>query len=323
MSDVVAEGFLRAVGTVIAAVVALPFVAWVEGLRGRASSPSLSPGVVNGPRGALTALATAIKLLEKRAPRALGADRLLHTTAPILALIPTLSVLAIIPLSPHDPVAATLPFALSLPLVSTGAVALAGYGGGSSLAHLAALRLVALRLSVLVVVAAASMSSAHAAGTVDLPSIVNAQAEPFALPVPVPRWGAFLAPTSFLAALAGLAIHAQHVLRARTEPSLAEPWLGNAIGPVLLGHRVFESLDLVAGASLLAVIFLGGWHAPGVQLPFALASIIKVAIALIAIVAARNMLPALTPAVSVRICWIVLLPLAVLGLVVLELFELF
>lgn len=317
MSDVVSEGLLRAVGTVIAAVVALPFVAWLEGLRGRSSAPSLAPGVVNGPRGALTALATAIKLLEKRAPRAPGADRLLHTTAPVLALIPTLSVLAVIPLSPHDPVAATLPFVLSFSLVSTAAVALAGYGGGSSLAHLAALRLVALRMSVVVVVAAAAMASAHAAHTVELPGIVSAQAVPFA--GPVPRWGALLAPTSFFAALTALAIHAQHVLRARTEPSLADPWLGNAIGPVLLGHRVFESLDLVAGAALLAVLFLGGWHVPGLQLPYAAASIGKVALALVAIVAARNMLPALTPAVSLRICWIVLLPLAVVGLLVLEL----
>jgi NADH-quinone oxidoreductase subunit H len=314
LSSVVIEAFVRALGTVLAALIALPIVAWLEGLRGR-SAPTASPGVVNGPRGALTALAAAIKLLEKRAPRAPGADRLLHTTAPILALVPTLSVLAVIPLSPVDPVAATLPFLLALLLVSTGAIALAGYSGGSSLAHLAGLRLVALRLSVLVVIAACALAPAHAAATVDLLGLVAAQAQP--LIGPIPRWGAIVAPTSFLAALLAFAIHAQHVLRARTEPSLADTWLGDAIGPVLLGHRVFESLDLVAGACVLAVVFLGGWHLPGLPLPFAVASILKVALALIAIVVARNTLPALTPAVALRVCWIVLLPMAVLGLVVL------
>lgn len=313
LSETVLAGLVRAAATVVAALVALPLVAWLEGLRGRASTAG-GPG----PRGAATAIATAIKLLEKRAPRTAGADRLVHTAAPLLALIPTLAVPAVIPLSPHDPVASTLPFALALPLLSTGAVALAGYAGGSRLAHLAGLRLVALRLSVLVVVAASATAAAHATGAVDLPSIVAAQARP--LVGFVPRWTLLLAPTSFLAALVALAIHAQHVLRARTEPSLAEPWLGDATGPVLLGHRVFESLDLVAGACLLAVTFLGGWHIPGVEAAPTVATLLKVLLALVAILVVRNNLPSLTHAVSLRVCWIVLLPLAVGGTVLLELF---
>lgn len=314
LGPAVIDGLLRAVGTVVTAVIALPFVAWLEGLRGRAA-PAVGPGVVRGPRGAVTALASAIKLLEKRAPRGPGADRLLHTTAPVLALIPTLGTLAVVPLSPSDPVAATLPFLLSLSLLSTGAVALAGYGGGSSLSLLAGLRLVVLRLSVLVVVAAASTASAHLAGSVDLAALVQAQRE--TLVGPVPRWGALMAPTSFFAALAACAVHAQFVLRARTEPSLAGTWLGDAVGPVLLGHRMFESLDLVASASVLSVIFLGGWDFPWVQPPFVLASLLKVAFALAAIVVMRNMLPSLTHAVAVRACWIVLLPAAVAGVVIL------
>ena len=45
----------------------------------------------------------------------------------------------------------------------------------------------------------------------------------------------------------------------------------------------------------------------------------KVVTALVAVVFARNALPALTPAVALRVCWIVLLPLAVAALVVVEL----
>jgi hypothetical protein len=48
----------------------------------------------------------------------------------------------------------------------------------------------------------------------------------------------------------------------------------------------------------------------------------KVAIALIAIVAVRNALPtSLTPALAVRICFIGLLPLAVVALIFLELVQ--
>ncbi len=307
------HALLRALCTFGAAVVALPVVAWLEGLRGRSQS-----GVVSGPRGAFTALATAIKLLEKRAPRALETDRLLHTTAPVLALIPTLALLTMLPVSPDDPIGATLPQILAMPLLSTGAVALAGFGSGSRLAHLAALRLVALRLSVLVVVGAAAMAVAHVAGSVDMPVLAAAQAEPL-LGV-LPRWGIFVAPTACLAATVALAVHAQHVSRSRTEPSLAEPWLGDATGPVLLGHRIFESLDLFAGASVLAVLFFGAWDIPGLAVPDTLATALKILLALAAVVGVRNILPVLTPAVALRVCWIVLLPLAVIALVAVELF---
>jgi NADH-quinone oxidoreductase subunit H len=296
---------------------ALPFVAWLEGLRGRSSATAL-PGVVVGSRGALTALASAVKLLEKRAPHTRGTDRLLHASAPILALIPALAVPAIIPLQRDDPVAATLPFVVGLSALSTGAVALAGWGTGNQLALLAALRLVALRLSVLVVIAASALAVVRDAASVDLGIIIESQSR--TLLGAVPRWGVLIAPTGFFATLVALAIHAQVVLRARTEPSLAEPWFGGATGPVHLGHRVFETLDLLAGACLLAVIFLGGWHVPMVELPGPAITIGKVAVALVLIVSVRNRLPtSLTPAIAMRICFIGLLPIAVMGLVLLML----
>ena len=311
------DALLRAIGTIIAAVIALPFVAWLEGLRGR-SSPTAAPGVTAGPQGAVAAWATAIKLLEKRAPRTAGTDRLLYASAPILAIIPTLAVPAIIPLQRDDPVAATLPFVMALSLLSTGAVALAGWGSGNRLAHLSALRLVALRVTVLVILATSSLAVLRDAGSLQLGHLIEAQTRN--LLGALPRWGLFIAPTGFFAALVALAIHAQLVLRARSEPTLAEPWYGGATGPILLGHRIFESLDLLAGACLLAVVFLGGWHVPVIDLPEPVATVCKVAIALAMIVGVRNALPtSLTPALAVRLCYVGLLPLAVLALVLLEL----
>lgn len=311
MNELILQGLLRAAGAFAVTLLALPVVAWIEGLRGAAA-----PGIAEPPRGVRFALATAIKLLEKRAPRALGADRPLHTAAPILAIVPAASVLAVIPVTPDDPVAASLPFVLGLPLLSTAAVSLAGYSGGSSLAHLAALRLVTLRLSVLVVVGAAALASTRAGRTLDLPTLVDTQALPLA--GALPRWGVLVAPPSFLAALIALAVLAQHVMRARSDASLAVPWLGDATGPVLLGHRIFEHLDLLAGACLLAVLFLGGWHLPILEAPGPLVTGTKVMLALVGIVTVRNALPQLTHAVAVRVCWVVLLPLAVLGLILVD-----
>ncbi len=313
MDDATGSGIIRGLGTMAVALLALPVVAWFEGLRG--SRTEAASGVVSrGPRGALTALATAIKLLEKRSPRTAAADRLLHAIAPALGLIPTIALLAIVPLSPGDPVAAPLPLALALSLLSTGAIAIAGIGGGNKLALHTALRLVALRLSVLVVVAVGALGSVIAAGSVELPEIMAAQARP--LVASLPRWGALVDAPGLVATMLALAIHAQRVVRARTVASLSEPWHGDATGPVLLGHRMFESLDLLASASLVAVLFLGGSHLPGVGDAGALVTIVKLAIALAGVVVVRNLLPTLTPGVAVRSCWTALVPLAASGAVV-------
>lgn len=310
MDDALELGMVRGLGTVAVAMVALPVVAWFEGLRG-SRTEAASGTVSRGPRGALTALATAIKLLEKRAPRTLDADRLLHAMAPVLGLVPTVALLAVVPLTPDDPVAAPLPFVLALPLFSTGAIALAGVGGGNKLALHTALRLVALRLSMLVVLALGALGSALAAGSLGLTDVEGAQARE--LVGALPRWGMFIDAPGFAAAVLALAIHAQRVVRARTVPSLSEPWHGEATGPVLLGHRMFESLDLLAGAALLAVLFFGGSHLPWLGDAGPLATVVKIALALALVVVVRNLLPTLTPGVGVRLCWTALVPLAAAG----------
>ncbi|MCC7070438.1 MAG: NADH-quinone oxidoreductase subunit H [Deltaproteobacteria bacterium] len=313
MDDAVVVGMVRGLGTFAVALIALPVVAWFEGLRG-SRTEAASGTISRGPRGALTALATAIKLLEKRAPRTRATDRLLHAVAPVLGLIPTVATLAVVPLTTHDPVAATLPVPLALGLLSTGAVALAGVGGGNKLALHTALRLVVLRLSVFAVVAVGALGSALAAGSIDLTEILSAQARPLA--GAVPRWGAFVDVLGFAATVLAYAMHAQRVVRARTVASLSEPWHGEATGPVLLGHRMFESLDLLSGAALIAVLFLGGSHVPGFGDAGAVVTVIKLALALALIVVVRNLLPVVTPGVGVRLCWTTLMPTAALGAVV-------
>lgn len=314
MSDP-SDALLRACATFALVGAALPVVAYVERFRGQRTATTTV-----GPRGARTALATAVKLLQKRAPRALEADRLVGNIAPVLALVPTVAVLAVLPVGPDDEPGSTLPLLLSLPLLATGAIALAGHSAQSPLALLSAVRLVALRAAALIVVALAALAPLRAAGTLSLAELARAQALPFF--GALPRWGVLAAPTSFLAAVLALAVVAQHVQRTRAEASLTEPWFGDATGPVLLGHRIFESADLLAGAGVIATVFLGAWHVPFLALhdgPVALvALVVKVLGALLCIVAVRNVLPRLTHARAVRALWLALLPLALTGVVVVE-----
>jgi NADH-quinone oxidoreductase subunit H len=314
MTDVM-DALLRASATFGLVVLALPVVAAIERFRGQRTALTSV-----GPRGARTAIATALKLLEKRAPRAIDADRLIGSVAPVFALVPTLSMLAVLPTHAKDEPGSTLPLLISLPLLATGAIGLAGHGAQSPLALLTALRLVALRAAALVVVAVAALGPLRAAGTVELSELARAQAVP--LLGALPHWGIVAAPTSFFAAVIALAVVAKHVQRSRTEASLNEPWFGDATGPVLLGHRLFENVDLLASAGMVAVVFLGAWHAPYVQDPSpALGAVIlgvKILLSLLCIVAARNLLPRMTHAQAIRTLWLALLPLALSGVVVVE-----
>lgn len=318
MSGVLGEA-LRALGVAAAAVALLPVVAWIEArMRPRA------PGGARVPPA--SAIAVLVKLLEKRAARQEGADRVLHAAAPVLAIVPVASLLALVPLGPADGGrAGTLLLALALPYVSTAAVALAGYAGGNRLALLGALRLALLRASASVVVGIGALGAARVAETLVLDGIVHAQAR--ALSGGVPAWGALSAPLGFVASVLALALVAQQAARARAEGEidLVDPYSVEAAGPVLLGHRVFERLDLLASSALVASLFLGGWVPPGVDANGPLAATLGplvVAAKTIAVTTLvlflRRALPPLDPARAVRLCWTTLAPCAAFGLVLLD-----
>ncbi len=308
------DNLMRAIFAVVFAVVGLPVVAAFERFGARRDS-----NISVGPRGGRTALATALKLLQKRAPRVVGTDRLLSSMAPVLALIPTVGALSVLPLSPTDATGATLPLLLALPALATGAVALAGFGAASPLALLSALRLVTLRMATFCVVALCALAPARQALSAVLLDITNHQSTTLA---GLPQWGAVTVPTSFLAAVIALAVLSQHSQRLRTAASLQQPWFGDVTGPVLLGHRVFESIDVLVGAAVVSALFLGAWHIPGVHAisaPLgALALSAKTIAVLWSVVFVKNRLPTMSHAAALRFLWLVLAPIAAGGVVVVE-----
>ena len=326
VGDVVSE-LSRALLVMATALAVLPLVSWIERVlsptRGRRGLPR---------RGALHAFAVALKLLEKRAAEAPGTDRTLHAASPVLALLPTMAVLGVLPLVPSVEDArlraATEPGALALvialPLLSTVAVTIAGVAGNNRLALLDALRFMVLRATVLVVVGCAALSVARAVGSLGVLEIAARQAEP--LGSSVPAWGIVRAPIAFVAATLATAMLAAHTARMRSESSLFEPWLIEAAGPVQLGHRVWMTLDLFAQAAILSSLFLGAGSLPGVTDPspaLSLCVAIAKALAMTALImAVGGGLPPLRHADAVRFCWTLLLPLAVASLVVTELLSL-
>jgi NADH-quinone oxidoreductase subunit H len=264
----------RASLLVATAIVLYPPLAFLD--RWAQLAPGAEGRVTKNP---LLPLANALKLLHKRAALPAGADRVVHNLAPLLSLTPALLALATLPLAPpvslargptHLTVAGdqgTVAASLSLLLLSTAGVAAAGWAGANRLALLAALRLVLLRSAALVVVGlgAAGVCLIHA--TVGLDELVLHQGQPFL--AELPALGVLVNPVGFLCVVVALAILGQRQARSRPDDhaDLVEPYAAEASGPSLLAHRLFEVLDQLALAGLVATIFLGGWQIPGLDGP--------------------------------------------------------
>lgn len=265
---------LRAAGLVLAALLLYPPLAWLD--RWAQIAPGAGAKLSFNP---LLPIANALKLMQKRAALPGGADRFVHNLAPLVALTPALLTLAAIPPAPplataqgsvHLGVAGgegSVAAALALLLLSAAGVAAAGWAGANRLALLAALRLVLLRTAALVVfgLGAAGVCLIHSTFRFD--ALVAAQVRPFLMGAPA--LGVLVNPVGFACAIAGLAVLGQRQARSRPDEhaDLVDPYATEASGPALLLHRVFEVLDQLALAAVVATVFLGGWTLPGIDTP--------------------------------------------------------
>lgn len=309
-----------------------PPVAWLDRWAQRAPG---DPTPV--PLSPLLHLANAVKLLQKRAALSSSADRLMHVAGPWLSLLPSLCALATVPLAPALTTTlgsvrlgvargeGTLPVALALLLLSTAGIAFTGWAGANRLALLGALRIVLLRTAALVVVALGAAGVCLLHQTLSFEQLVLSQAD--ALLGPLPALGVLVNPVGFGCSVVALAVLGHRLLRSRPDEhaDLVEPYAAEAAGVTLLGHRFFEVVDLLACASLVTTVFLGGWLIPGVDgagttaLPLAAAAVralvffgkLLFTVALILVV--RRALPPLRHDQAQSLVW-VLVVVAALGL---------
>ena len=289
-------------------------------------------------RSLLFPFATVLKLLGKRAALPAGGDAILYFLGPLLATLPLLLLLAALPLGPalvtpsQTVFLATLVdqgdvlMALSMLALPTLAVVLSAWAGGNRLALLGGLRMALVRSGAVVVVALAALSVSRSAGTLNLSAVVLHQANR-ALG-PLPALGVFSSPFGFACAAVAIGVLLQRMPRSRSDQQadLVEAYSSTAAGPVLLGHRVFEVLDVLALAALMVTLFFGGWTWPGLtdatttsSLALALAAASfagKTLLGVAALFLLRRALPPLRHDQAVRLLWTVLAPLAALALVV-------
>lgn len=306
-------------------------VAWLE--RWAALSPTERERLGQAPFLPVT---HAMKLLSKRSRRPPHGDAAVHAFAPVLLLIPSLFVLAQIPPGPPLLVSAlpmstavtagygAITWAMALWLITPGGILLAGWAGGDRLALLGALRLATVRLSAMVVVILGLSGGARLAGTPEFAGIIASQTR--ALAGALPALGLFTDPLGFGATVTALAVLSQRGQRTRPDRNadLVESYAITASGPTLLAHRLFEIIDLLVAASLVAAVFLGGWQFYSIDgavngtVSFVAIGVgiwwLKVLLVAAGLLALRRALPPLRHDQALRLVWTILIPIALAGL---------
>jgi NADH-quinone oxidoreductase subunit H len=257
-------------------------------------------------------IADGVKFVQKEdvAPR--DADRPVFRIAPIVALLPYLVALLFIPLGPHDKlVAQPLDVGLFVVLAVVGVgvvgVLMAAWSSANKYSLLGGLRAAAQLLGYELPFVLAAASVAMAAGTLSLPGIVAAWR---------PWWLLWQLPALVVFFVAGLA----EIRRPPFDMPIADSELVFGYMTEYTGLRfafflLAEYVGIVVIAALTTVLFLGGWKGPfDAQLGW-LWTLLKVGAVSFVIIWLRVAYPRLREDQLQRLCWLVLVPLALAQLV--------
>ncbi|MDT0267596.1 NADH-quinone oxidoreductase subunit NuoH [Streptomyces sp. DSM 44915] len=223
-----------------------------------------------GPWGMLQSLADGIKLMFKEDIVVKGSDKVLYVIAPMLATIPALMAIAVIPFGPaDDPVSifgtetvlqlTDLPVAM-LYVLATAAIAvygtvLAGWSSGSTYPLLGGVRATAQIISYEVAMGLSFAAVFLYSGSMSTSGIVAAQEE---------RWFMVLLPVSFLIymiAMVGEA-HRPPFDMPESEGDLVGGYLTEYSSIKFAFFMMSEYIHTVTVSALMVTLFLGGWRAP-------------------------------------------------------------
>ncbi|MEE8600958.1 NADH-quinone oxidoreductase subunit NuoH [Euzebya tangerina] len=282
-----------------------------------------------GPFGALQLVADGIKFIQKEDIIPAAADKRVFSAAPGVVLIPTLIMIAVLPLSPGgfaEDLDVGIFFALAVSSVGVVGVMMAAWASASKYSLIGGIReaaqLIAYEIPLFIAAAAVVMQ----AGTMSLVGIVNAQADFTAFGIPVP----YAVPQAI-----GLVIFGIAALAELNRPPFDMPI---ADSEVIAGHMteysglrfafflLTEFGGMVVYSALMVVLFLGGWNIwPGVPLPdnAILANLIGFGVSMVKILGLvfvmtwlRSTYPRLREDQLQRFAWTVMIPLAILQLIV-------
>jgi NADH-quinone oxidoreductase subunit H len=258
-------------------------------------------------------VADGVKFVQKESITPAAADRQVFKLAPFIALLPYLVILLVIPLGPGGLVAQQLDIGLFVVLAILGfgvvSVLMASWASANKYSLLGGLRAAAQLLGYELPFVLAAASVAMAAGTLSLPGIVEAWR---------PWWLLWQLPALVVFFVAGLAeIRRPPFDMPIADSELVFGYLTEYTGMRFAFFLLAEYVGIVVIAALTTVLFLGGWKGPfglDEQLGWfwTLAKVFAVSFVVIWL---RVAYPRLREDQLQRLCWLGLVPLALLQLV--------
>ena len=320
-------------GVVLGAV--LPNLIWVERRMAGLIQDRPGPNRV-GPFGLLQAIADILKMFMKEDVVPMYADRLLHTIAPLILLVPAMTTFAVIPFgsSIHlfgrdiplviADVNIGILYVFALTSIGIYGLVLAGWASNNKFALFGGLRSSAQVISYELAMGIAAIAVFLAAGSLRLPKVVEYQASGTFLGF-LPLWNCF--PQAL-----GCMIF---VVSAFAETNRLPFDLPEAEAELVAGYHteysafrfgmffMAEYLNLIAASAMMATLYFGGWSLPGLHPTGILGSVISIAVFaaktgffIFLFIWVRWTLPRFRFDQLMNLGWKIFLPLALLNLIV-------
>jgi len=316
---------LTILNAVVAVVIAIAFAAlnaaylvWAE--RRGAGRIQRRPGPnVNGPLGLFQPLADGLKLMTKQLIIPGGADKALFMVAPVLAMAPAIMSFVTIPYS--DVIVAhsmNIGVLLIFAFASLGALSilLAGWGSRNKYGVMASVRAVSQNISYEIPMLITVITVVMMTGTMDLKEMVAAQSGGFWKWNIFPSLSSPMMPVSFLI----------FFICSLAETNRAPFDLGEAESELVAGfHTEYGSMgfglffmgeyaNIVIGASLTTILFLGGWNCPFGLFPGVWWFLLKVYMLIATFIWIRWTFPRTTIYGLLNLSWKILIPVSLFNL---------
>ena len=301
-----AELILRLAGVVVAFLVLPLVVGQMEHKAMAHMQGRLGPMYAGAFHGWAQLVADGVKFVQKEEVVPAAADRSVFRAAPIVALLPYLVILLVVPLGPGlAGQALDIGLFMVLAVLGVGVVAvlMAAWASANKYSLLGGLRAAAQLLGYELPLVLAAASVAMAAGTLSLPGIVEAWR---------PWWLAWQLPGMLVFFVAGLAeIRRPPFDMPIADSELVFGYLTEYTGLRFALFLLAEYAGIVVIAALTTVLYLGGWKGPFADGALGwLWTLIKVFLVAFVIIWVRVSFPRMRADQLQRLCWLVLVPIS-------------
>ncbi len=283
-----------------------------------------------GPRevgfhGLLQPLADGMKLMSKQLLVPRGVDDILFRVAPVLAMIPALTSMAVIPFAGNVQARAVeLSVLLIFALASIGmmSVLLGGWASGNKYALIAAVRSVSQNLAYEIPMLITVITIVMLTGSMDLEAIARSQQGGF--------WNWNIFPIASHSVAQAIIMPVSFIIfficsiaetnRAPFDMAEAESELiaGYMTEYSSMGFGLFmmgEYLNMVVGACLITLLFLGGWGCPFGLFPGIGWFLVKIYVLLFSVIWVRWTYPRTQIYKLLNLSWKIMIPFSLVNLV--------